>query len=95
MKNKLQVAMVGGVNLLALGVMPGDASLLQPLFSDSAHTQSQTQIMSDAQMRNIEASHLEVYAGCKWGKAAFDPVQVASEVMPDSVKSLFENMAQA
>jgi hypothetical protein len=94
MKNTLQVVVVGGANLLALGVMPGDASLLQPLFSKE-NPASHTQVMNDAQMRNIEASHLEVYAACKWGKAAFDPVRVASEVMPDSVKALYEDMIQA
>ncbi|MFL5813385.1 MAG: hypothetical protein ACJ763_07380 [Bdellovibrionia bacterium] len=94
MKNTLQAVVVGGANLLALGVMPSDPTLLQPVFSDPNST-SRTQVMSDAQMRNIEASHLEVYAGCKWGKAAFDPVQVASEIMPESVKSLYKDMIQA
>jgi hypothetical protein len=93
MKNTLQTIVIGGANLLALSVMPSDATLLQPQFSESNSAKPQ-QTMSDFQMRSIEASHLEVYAGCKWGKAAFDPVRVASEVMPETVKSLYQQMNQ-
>lgn len=94
MKNKIQTLVIGGANLLALGVMPSDASLLQPQFADSNSAKPQ-QAMTDSQMRSIEASHLEVYAGCKWGKAAFDPVKVSSEIMPETVKSLYQEMIQA
>ena len=44
-------------------------------------------------MRTLEASHLEVYAGCKWGHAAFDPIQVESEELSTEVRSLYEQMA--
>ena len=53
-----------GANLLALGVNASDTTLLKPVFSGSPES-NQKQAMSDMQMRELEATHLEVYAGCK------------------------------
>ena len=87
MKSIYKTLAVSGANLLALTVNAGDGTLLKPHFSDSSES-NQVQQMSSAQMRQAEASHLEVFAGCKWGHAAFDPVQVASEEVPSEIQAL-------
>lgn len=86
---------LGGAQLLALGVTPGNASELQPYFADVLSTRdaSAVQQMDESQMRNLEASHLEVYAGCKWGKAAFDPVEVIAESSSSEVQAIFAGLA--
>ena len=91
MKNINQNLILGGINLLALGVSASDATVLQaytPLSSNSHQNQS----MTNEQMRNLEASHLEVFAACKWGHAAFDPVMVKSETLSEEVLSLYSQM---
>jgi hypothetical protein len=85
---------LGGAQLLALGVMPGDATLLQPQYAEN-HNPNAVHQMDEAQLRSVEASHLEVYAGCKWGKAAFDPVQVAAEPVSIDVHAIFAQMIRA
>ena len=87
MKPLYQTVALSGVNLLALSTNTADPTALSPTFSDSTSSQ-QVQAMNEKDMRDREASHLEVYAGCKWGHAAFDPVQVASEVPSSEVLSL-------
>ena len=91
MKNVSYAVAIAGANLLALGMSDGDATKLKPYFG-SAPESSQTQNMSSAQMRIVEASHLEVYAACKWGHAAFDPVKVESEPLSIQVRSIYESM---
>ena len=91
MKNVSYAVAIAGVNLLALGMSNGDATTLKPYFG-SALEPTQTQSMSSAQMRIVEASHLEVYAACKWGHAAFDPVKIDSEPLSIQVRSIYENM---
>ncbi len=94
MKNGFQTIVIGGANLIALGLATGDATVLKAHFSDSKTT-NKVQAMSDVQMRSIEASHLEVYAGCKWGHAAFDPVRVDAEVLSPGIRSIYDQMTPA
>lgn len=82
---------LGGLNLLAIGAASNDATLLQPHY-ESESNPNQVQKMSASDMRKQEASHLEVYAGCKWGHAAFDPIQVDSEVISHEIQSLYATM---
>ena len=81
---------LGGVNLLALGISAGDATVLAPRVSNS--DASQTQAMDQGQLRAIEAAHLEIFAACKWGHAAFDPIKVDSEVLSPEVQSIYNQM---
>lgn len=93
--NQVYKAMVfAGANLLALGANASDTTLLKPIFSGSTES-GQNQAMSNAQMRATEAAHLEVYAGCKWGHAAFDPVKVESEELSPAVQSIYSELALA
>lgn len=92
MKNIYQTMAISSANLLALGLNIGDATTLKPYFSSSAES-NHVQAMNDGQLRTIEASHLEVYAGCKWGHAAFDPTKVDSEELSQEVRDIYNQMA--
>ncbi len=85
---------ISGANLLALTLSAGDATALEPRYSDSAGPRSGER-MAESQLRAAEAAHLEVYAGCKWGRAAFDPVKVGREGLPPEVRSVHDQMARA
>ena len=85
---------LSGANLLALSLNTGDATVLKPHFSNAPES-NPVQAMSDGEMRAIEASHLEVYAACKWGHAAFDPIRVESEALSPEVSSLYAQMTEA
>jgi hypothetical protein len=85
---------VAGANLLALGISNTDTTVLVPRFEKS-NDSNQGQNMSEIQMRALEASHLEIYAACKWGHAAFDPIRVGSEELSPSVRAIYDQMAIA
>ena len=92
MKKISQTLILGGANLLALGVSPHDATVLQPSLKGTPQS-NQTQNMSAADLRAVEGAHLEVHAACKLGHAAFDPVVVGEEVLSATVTSLYGQMA--
>ena len=92
MKSISKKLAIGSVNLLALGISAQDASLLAPQTA-SVKGSSQTQSMNSGELRAIEAAHLEVYAGCKWGHAAFDPIKVDGEQLSTEVQSIYNQMA--
>ena len=94
MKNLYQTVAVAGANLAALTLNTGDATVLRPHFSGGPESQ-RVQTMTDQQLRQIEAAHLEVCASCKWGHAAFDPVQVESEALSSEVQALHRQLAEA
>ena len=94
MKKIYQTLALSGANLLALSPNTGDAAVLKPHFSNPAES-NPVQAMSDAEMRALEASHLEVYAACKWGHAAFDPIRVETEALSPEVSSLYAQMTAA
>ena len=79
------------MGLMALGISPTDQTQIQPYYSSTSQA-SPVQAMSVADMRKLEASHLEVYAGCKWGHAAFDPIRVDAEVVPSDILALYAQM---
>lgn len=56
---------------------------------------NKSQSLTDGQLRALEASHLQVYRGCKWGHAAFEPVRVENEVLSAEVLSLHQQMGRA
>jgi len=92
MKNIHKTLAITGVNLIALGTGTADATTLQVITSASGNPGHVAQ-MSEGQLRAIEASHLEIFPTCKWGHAAFDPVQVASETLAPEVQSLYQQMS--
>ena len=74
-----------GVNLLALSMAKAQA--MGPTAVALNHSGNASQI-DEASVRAIEASHLAIFAPCKWGHAAFDPVKVDAEAISADVEAL-------
>ena len=82
---------LAGANMMIFGMNTANAII--PHVNQSKQLASENSVqMGEAQLRSIEAGHLEVYAGCKWGHAAFDPVKVVNEFPSTEVLTLHEAM---
>jgi hypothetical protein len=86
-------ALVGGLQLVGLGASPADSSLLEARLAPVREGTPSTQAVDASTLRAAEASHLEVYAGCKWGHAAFDPVEVTAEPLSADILALHAQLA--
>ena len=84
-----KMMIMASANLLALGVTAVDTLMPVAPQDESGNTIQ----MNEGHLRAIEASHLEVYAACKWGHAAFDPVRVDDEFLTPEVSALHALMA--
>lgn len=84
MKRSKKVALAAA-NLLTLAANAAEASY--PIRRVDAEA-SPAQSMTEAQRRMAEAAHLKVPTGCKWGHAAFDPVQVGAEPLSPEALAL-------
>ncbi|MBS1963729.1 MAG: hypothetical protein JST04_16080 [Bdellovibrionales bacterium] len=91
MKNQILNLVGGGIGLLALGNGGADPSILEARFGGNGPNPS-PRAMTEGELRSIEAAHLEVYAGCKWGKAAFEPVRVVAEALSPEIAALHRSI---
>ncbi len=79
--------------ILGFSVSLQDPALLEVKTpTDGNESASKIQI-SENDLRIREATHLEVYAGCKWGKASFAPERITSEPLSIEIQALYERMA--
>lgn len=88
MKTNRTAALLGGLQLVGLGASPTDPTLLTARVAPAGTDRTDTRAIEAGALRAAEAAHLEVYAGCKWGKFSFDPVRVESEPIPADLLAL-------
>lgn len=78
--------------ILGFGISAQDPTLLEIQMQTSEPGTSHRSALNESELRTHEASHLEVYAGCKWGKASFAPTLAYDEPLSTEIRALYESM---